>query len=334
MKILVTGGTGYIGSHTVIELIQADHTPIIVDNLSNSKREICNKIAQITGKEPIFIEANVCDAQVLDGVFSDHPDIQGVIHFAAFKSIDESLEKPLEYYKNNLSGLIELLQVMNKHDVSNIIFSSSAAVYGTPDTNPLTELADRKPATNPYGKTKAICEDILQDVSRATDLKALSLRYFNPLGAHHSALIGEIPASTPANLTPYLMEVAAGKRETLHVYGNDYPTPDGTCIRDFVHVVDLAQAHIKALDYLITKSEQSYEVFNVGTGKGTSVMELINTLQEITDKSIPFIIKDRRPGDVMECFADASLMKKKINWKAQKTVKQALKDAWRWEQKR
>ncbi len=334
MKILITGGTGYIGSHTVVELIQAGHTPIIIDSLSNSQQEICEKIEEITGHKPLFVKGNVCDQKTLDSIFAEHPEIEGVIHFAAFKSIDESLQKPLEYYQNNLTGLIELLRSMDKNNVHNIIFSSSAAVYGTPDANPLTEQAQRKTATNPYGKTKAICEDILHDVAKATKLNALCLRYFNPLGAHQSALIGEIPAEIPANLTPYLMQVASGKRQTLQVYGDDYPSPDGTCIRDFIHVVDLAKAHVKALDYLINTSKQSYEIFNVGTGKGTSVMELIKTLEEITGKKVPYVIKERRPGDVMECFADPSLIEQKMNWKAQKSVKEALEDAWRWEQTR
>lgn len=334
MKILVTGGAGYIGSHTVVELLQTGHTPIIVDNLTNSHKDICDKIEQITGTKPLFFEADICDKKALDTIFTQHTDIQGVIHFAAFKSIDESINEPLKYYKNNLSGLIQVLETMEKHAVRNIIFSSSAAVYGTPDKNPLTEQADRKSATNPYGNTKAICEDILRDVSEASTLRALSLRYFNPLGAHHSALIGETPADIPANLTPYLMQVAAGEREKLSVYGDDYPTQDGTCIRDFIHVVDLAQAHIKALDYLINTKEKSYEVFNVGTGKGTSVMELINTFVEVTGKDVPFEIKERRPGDVIECYADPSLIEQKLKWKAHKSIKESLQDAWRWEQKR
>ncbi len=332
MKILVNGGAGFIGSHTTVELFNAGHTPIIIDDFSNSQKWIIDRIEQITNKRPKVYEGNCTDINFMDDVFEKEKDLEGVIHFTAFKAVGESIEKPIPYYKNNINSLLVLIEVMQKYGVENIVFSSSATVYGDPDTNPLTEKSPRKQATNPYGNTKLIAEDILKDtvISRAK-IKTIPLRYFNPIGAHESHLIGELPNGVPSNLVPYITQTAAGIRKELTIFGNDYDTPDGTCIRDFIHVVDLAKAHIATLEYLQNQTSPFFDVFNVGTGKGTSVMELINTFEKVNNTKVKYKIGPRRPGDVKACWADTKKVQNVMGWKAQKTISDAMKDAWEWQ---
>lgn len=332
MKILVTGGAGFIGSHTTIALIDAGYTPIIVDDFSNSQKWIIDRIEQITNQRPAVYTGNCTDLNFLSDVFAKEKDIDGVIHFAAFKAVGESVEKPLSYYDNNLNSLLVLLQVMQKNDVKKIVFSSSATVYGEPDTNPLTEDAPRKTAACPYGNTKIIAEDILRDtVTSGAQIAAIPLRYFNPIGAHPSHLIGELPSGVPNNLVPYITQTAAGIREKLTVFGDDYDTPDGTCIRDFIHVVDLAEAHVATLEYLATQNTPFFDVFNVGTGTGTSVMELITTFEKENDLKLAYEIGPRRKGDIPACWADTTKINDIIEWRSHKTIADAMKDAWQWQ---
>ena len=333
MKILVAGGAGFIGSHTSVELIKAGHFPIIVDNFSNSEKWIVSRIEKITGKKPAVYEGDCADQNFLESVFEKEKNISGAIHFAALKAVGESMEQPLRYYRNNIDSALTLLETMAKRKIGNFVFSSSATVYGEPKKNPIPETAPRQPAANPYGNTKAIIEDIIRDTAAADkNFSALSLRYFNPIGAHPSGLIGELPKGTPNNLVPYLTQTAAGKRKELIIFGDDYSTPDGTGIRDFIHIVDLAKAHIAALNYLEKQSSPFYDIFNIGAGKGVSVKELIEIFEKVNGVKIPHKVGPRRPGDIAACWADPTKINKIIGWRAEKTVAGALRDAWKWEQ--
>ncbi len=335
MNILITGGAGFIGSHTVVELAQAGHTPIILDNFSNSQLSVLDGIESILGYRPTLYTGDCTDQAFLDSVF-EQESIDGIIHFAALKSVGESLEQPLRYYQNNIDSLIHILETALHHNVQAFVFSSSATIYGEPDILPIPETAPRKLATSPYGNTKQIGEDILRDTVTAAHgkLHSIALRYFNPIGAHSSGLIGELPIGIPNNLIPYLTQTAAGKRISLTIFGNDYPTPDGTALRDFIHVVDLAQAHITALESLFSKtpSPEVYRTYNVGTGVSTSVKELIETFEQVTGVSVPHTIGARRAGDIVTCYADPQKIKQELGWEAKLSISQALKDAWRWQQ--
>jgi UDP-glucose 4-epimerase len=334
MKILVTGGTGFIGSHTVVELQSAGFEPIIVDNLYNSDRKVLDGLKAITGKDIPFYEIDSNDEQAVRALFQKEK-FDGVIHFAAYKAVGESVEQPLKYYENNLGSLLVLLKVMKEFNVHHFVFSSSCTVYGQPDSPPVTEDTPRKPATSPYGNTKAICEDIIRDyVFSKPKLKAISLRYFNPVGAHPSAEIGELPSGIPSNLVPFLTQTAAGLRGTLMIFGDDYDTPDGTCIRDFIHVVDLAKAHVKAIELLNEKEDDNfYDVFNVGTGRGNTVLELIKTFEEVTGVKLNYKLAPRRPGDIEKIWAQSDKVNNVMKWTAEKTLADSLIDAWRWQQK-
>ncbi len=332
-KILVTGGAGYIGAHTVVELFNAGYESVVVDNLSRSDRTLLNGVEEITGTKLNFHEGDCTDEKFLDEVFRTQGPISCVLHFAAYKSVGESVEEPLMYYENNLGSLVALLKVMVKHGVSNLIFSSSCTVYGQPDVIPVNEQAPFKRAESPYGATKQMSERILEDASKQ-GLRVVSLRYFNPIGAHPSGLIGELPIGTPNNLVPYITQTAAGKREKLTIFGNDYDTPDGTNIRDFIHVVDLAVGHVKAMEYLAKiKEENTYEAFNLGTGRGVSVLELVTQFQEVTGVTLNFEIGPRRTGDVVKVYADPALANTKLQWQTQYSSADALRDAWAWEKR-
>jgi UDP-glucose 4-epimerase len=331
MKVLVTGGLGFIGSHTVVELQQEGFEVIIIDNLSNSKIEVLDQITSITGVKPQFEQFDLLDKEKVSNFFKLNK-IDGVIHFAASKAVGESVEKPLLYYENNLSSLLHVLQAMLETSQDHFIFSSSCTVYGQADELPITESAPIKPAESPYGNTKKISEDILTDTTKAHSFNAIALRYFNPIGAHPSAKIGELPIGVPQNLIPYVTQTAAGIREQLSVFGNDYPTPDGTAIRDYIHVVDLAKAHIVALRRLIDKkNKQKIEFFNIGTGKGSSVLEVINTFEKATGQKLNYKIVARRAGDITAAYADTSLANTELGWKAEKSLEDALHDAWLWQ---
>lgn len=334
MKILVTGGAGFIGSHTVVELHEAGYQPVVLDNFYNSRPEVLEGLEKITGKKFPLYQVNCNDKEALGSLFKQE-QFDGVIHFAAYKAVGESVQEPLKYYQNNLGTLLNLLELCREYGVRNFVFSSSCTVYGEPDKLPVTEDTPRKPATSPYGNTKTICEDILRDYVRSeAPVKALSLRYFNPIGAHTSAEIGELPLGVPGNLVPYITQVAAGLREKLSVFGNDYDTPDGTCIRDYIHVMDLAKAHVKALELLnATDAAFHYDVFNVGTGQGNSVLEVIKTFEEVNSLRLNYSFEPRRPGDVEKIYAQAEKANNQLHWKAEKTLAEALSDAWRWQQK-
>jgi UDP-glucose 4-epimerase len=331
--ILVTGGTGFIGSHTVVELQQAGHEVLVLDDLSNSRIEVLDAIAEITGKRPHFEQVDITDREALEAVFSKYQKkIEGVIHFAAKKAVGESVEFPLMYYRINVGGTVNLLECMAAHGVSNIVFSSSCTVYGQPDVIPVDESAPRKQAESPYGNTKSICEDVLRDASASSPLKVVALRYFNPIGAHDSALIGELPLGTPNNLVPYITQTGIGKREQLTVHGNDYPTTDGTCIRDYIHVVDLAKAHLAALDRLIDKKQKTaYEVFNIGTGSGSSVLEVIHTFEKVSGQKLNYRIGPRRAGDITQVYADTTYSNTELGWRSELNLEDALRSAWAWE---
>jgi UDP-glucose 4-epimerase len=333
MKILVTGGTGFIGSHTVVELQQAGYEVEIIDDLSNSYAEVVGKIEQITGIRPGFTEFDICNILKLRKYFESHQGIKGVIHFAAHKAVGESVEKPLKYYNNNLVSLINLLTCMQETGISNLVFSSSCTVYGQPDKLPVTESAILKPAASPYGNTKQIAEEILADTLIANkDLKAIALRYFNPIGAHPTALIGELPIGVPNNLVPYITQTAIGKRGFLRVFGDDYPTPDGTAIRDYIHVVDLAKAHVVAIKRLLeNKGKANLEMFNLGTGQGLSVMQVIKSFEKVTGLTLNYQICPRREGDVIEVWADTDFANKELGWKATRDIDEMMASAWRWE---
>jgi UDP-glucose 4-epimerase len=332
-KILVTGGTGYIGSHTVVELIEQGFTPVILDNFSNSHRSVAGLISEITGKNVLVEEGDCNDAGFLEHLFVKYA-FDGVIHFAAYKAVGESVGKPLSYYHNNLNGLITLLSVMERFQVNKLVFSSSCTVYGTPEgTTKVDEQTPLGTPNSPYGWTKWMCEQIIRDtVLSRPELRAVLLRYFNPIGAHPSSKIGEFPQGIPNNILPYMTQTAAGMLPELTVYGSDYPTPDGTCIRDYIHVTDLAEAHISALEYMDNAGDLA--VFNVGTGKGTSVLELIAAFEQATGKKLNWKFGPRRAGDVVEIFAEAALAWEKMGWKAKRSVDEAVRDAWNWEQNR
>ena len=335
MKILVTGGLGYIGSHTVVELIKKNYEVIIIDNLSNTSIDVLEGITRITGKTPEFHQIDIRDQSALSHFFDNNQDISGIIHFAAFKAVGESVEKPLDYYENNVAALVYVLKESCKLNHPKFIFSSSCTVYGQAEKLPITEDAPIQKANSPYGNTKQIDEEIIQDfIASGGDLQAISLRYFNPIGAHPTALIGELPIGVPQNLIPYVTQTAAGKREVLSVFGDDYPTEDGTCIRDYIHVMDLAEIHVIALEKLMKKDyDKKYEVFNVGTGKGNSVLDVVKTFEKVNNLKLPYKIVDRRPGDVTAAYADTTKVETELGWKAKLTMGDALKDAWRWEQK-
>ena len=333
-KILVTGGLGYIGSHTVVALQEAGYEVVIIDNLANATMEVLQGITDITNIPPTFEFLDLKIKSDVEDFFNRQQDIDGVIHFAASKAVGESVQNPLQYYENNVTTLVYLLQACKKHTISNFIFSSSCTVYGEPDTLPISEEAPIKKAVSPYGNTKQISEEILADICNVSHLNAISLRYFNPVGAHPSCLIGELPVGVPQNLVPYITQTAAGVRDKLSVFGNDYPTPDGSCIRDYIHVVDLAKAHVKAVERLI-KAENSakFRVFNIGTGNGTSVLEIVAAFEEVTGKSLHYKIVDRRPGDVIAVYADTKKANEELGWKAENDIKSALLSAWKWEQR-
>lgn len=328
MNILVTGGAGYIGTHTLIELINSKHSVIVVDSLVNSSREALRRVEEITNTAIPFYETDVCDHNSLSGIFNEQ-HIDAVIHFAGLKAVGESTEKPLLYYQNNLDSTLTLLNVMNKHDVKKLVFSSSATVYGRPSELPLQETSQVGVGlTNPYGKTKHIIEEILRDLAAADRSWSISiLRYFNPIGAHQSGRIGEDPKDIPNNLMPYISQVAVGKREQVSVFGNDYDTVDGTGVRDYIHVVDLARGHVAALN----KIKKGARAYNLGTGKGTSVLELIQAFKEASGKDVSYAIVDRRPGDIASCYANASKAEKELNWKAELTIPKACRDSWKWQ---
>ena len=329
MSILVTGGAGYIGSHTVVELLNKGYDPIIVDDLSNSKIEVLDRIKKITGIRPKFYEINMLNNSKLEEVFIKEK-ITDVIHFAGFKAVGESVVKPLMYYNNNLNSTINLLELMIKYSVNNLVFSSSATVYGDPKTLPITEDCEVGGVTNPYGQTKYMIECILKDVQKANpDLNVAILRYFNPIGAHESGLIGEDPNGIPNNLMPYISQVAVGKLKCLGVFGNDYKTIDGTGVRDYIHVVDLAKGHLAAIAKLSDKP--GLVIYNLGTGEGTSVLQMVKSFEEANSIQIPYQIKERRPGDIDACYADCSKANKELSWSANKTVKEACKDSWNWQ---
>ena len=328
MSVLVTGGAGYIGSHTVVELLNADYEVVIVDNYSNSKPEVLNRIKTITGKTPTFYEVDVLDKEALDAVFAKEA-IDSVIHFAGFKAVGESVSKPIEYYHNNITSSLVLCDVMRNHGVKKIVFSSSATVYGMNNVSPLTEDLPTS-ATNPYGYTKVMIEQILQDVAVSdAEWSIALLRYFNPIGAHASGLIGEDPTGIPNNLMPYITQVAVGKLPRLSVFGNDYDTPDGTGVRDYIHVVDLALGHIKALEKI--QDTNGVGIYNLGTGTGYSVLDLVHNFEEANGVEIPYVIVDRRPGDVATCYADATKAREELGWTAKKTLADMCRDSWNWQ---
>lgn len=333
MKILVTGGTGYIGSHTVVELQESGFEVVIIDNLSNSNAEIVNSIEAITATKPQLEIFDLVDREKTLNFFKRHNDIAGVIHFAALKAVGESVEKPLEYYRNNIESLINVLDGMRANGLENFVFSSSCTVYGQPDVLPVSESAPLKKAESPYGNTKQISEDIICDATNATGLQSIALRYFNPIGAHESALIGELPLGVPNNLVPFITQTAIGIREQLSVYGDNYNTPDGTAIRDYIHVIDLAKAHVVAVERMIKgKMKKEFEIFNLGTGKGYSVLEVIKSFEKVSGEKLNYIITGRREGDIEQVWADPSYSNAELGWKAVKGLDEMMQSAWKWEQ--
>ena len=331
-RVLVTGGAGYIGSHTTVELLQAGYDVVIADNLSNSEMSAVKGVRDITGIDVPFEKADCLDAAAMDAIFEKY-EIDAVIHFAAYKAVGESVAEPLKYYRNNLGSFITLLESMRRHDVKNVVFSSSATVYGQPDTLPATELTPRKPATSPYGATKQMCEDILSDsIAAYGTLRGTALRYFNPIGAHPSAKIGELPRGVPNNLVPFITQTAAGIRECLSIFGDDYDTEDGTCLRDYIDIVDLARAHVAAVARMLDgKSEQRYEVFNIGTGRPVSVLELVKTFEKVNGLKLNYKITGRRAGDVEAVWADTAKAERVLLWRAERELSETLRSAWLWE---
>lgn len=329
-KILVTGGAGYIGSHTVVELLNAGYEVVVVDDFSNSDPKILNQIEKICGKKPEFVQLNLCDEAAVNTFAKAHNSISGIIHFAAFKAVGESVQQPLKYYRNNFYSLINILTAFNSK--IKLVFSSSCTVYGQPDHLPVTETAPVKKAESPYGNTKQIAEEILQESCAVnTDLKVIALRYFNPVGAHQSALIGELPIGVPQNLVPFITQSAIGKRGPITVFGNDYDTPDGSAIRDYIHVVDLAKAHVAAIQRLEDDKVEGYEVFNVGTGRGTSVLEIIHAFETSTEQKLNYTIGGRREGDIEQTYGDVTLSNKVLGWKAELGIEEMMSSAWNWE---
>ena len=329
-EILLTGGTGYIGSHTAVELLNAGHDVVIADNLYNSEESVVDRIEKITGKRPAFYNIDVSDNASMEKIFVEH-EIEGIMHFAGYKAVGESVEKPLSYYRNNIDTALTLLELMEEHDVKRFIFSSSATVYSKSDKVPYVETDENTGCTNPYGWTKYMIEEIMKDAAAADpDMSLVALRYFNPIGAHQSGLIGEKPNGIPNNLMPYITQTAAGIRPMLRVFGNDYPTPDGTGVRDYIHVVDLAKGHLAALDY--SGSHKGYEIFNLGTGNGVSVLELVHAFEKVNGLKIPYEITDRRPGDIATCYANPSKANEILGWKAELTIEDMCRDSWNWEQ--
>ena len=332
-KILVTGGLGFIGSHTVVELQQAGYEVVIIDNLYNSKIEVLDRIISITGIKPSYFNIDLRNKTAVKDFFNTNK-VDGIIHFAASKAVGESVKNPLLYYENNISTLVYLLQEMKEHQLSNFIFSSSCTVYGQADELPITENAPVKPAESPYGNTKQIGEEIIKESSKANGLKAIALRYFNPIGAHETAIIGELPLGVPQNLIPFVTQTAAGIRKELSVFGDDYPTKDGTAVRDYIHVVDLAKAHIAALERLLNNgNKKDFEVFNVGTGTGSSVLEVIKAFEKVSNTTLNYKIVARREGDITSAYADTTLAKDELGWETEKTLEQALLAAWKWQLK-
>ena len=334
-KILVTGGTGYIGSHTVVELQNAGYEVVIIDNLSNSDKNVLDGIERITGIRPAFVEADCTDMKALRNLFETHKGINGIINFAASKSVGESVQKPLLYYRNNLNTLVNLLELMPEFGTKGIVFSSSCTVYGEPDENPVTEKAPIKKATSPYGNTKQISEEIITDyVTSGAPIKSVILRYFNPVGAHPSAEIGELPNGVPQNLIPFLTQTAIGIRKELSVFGNDYNTPDGSCIRDFINVVDLAKAHVTAMERMLEdKSDDKVEIFNLGTGVGLSVLQLINAFESATGVKVPHKIVGRRAGDIEKVWANPEKANKVLGWTATTPIEDTMRSAWNWQKR-
>lgn len=329
MKILVTGGAGYIGSHTCVELLEAGYDVVVVDNLYNASEKSIERVKEITGKDLAFYKADILDEDALDKIF-DREKVDAVIHFAGLKAVGESVAKPLEYYKNNITGTLILCDVMRRHNVKNIIFSSSATVYGDPAFIPITEKCPKGTPTNPYGWTKSMIEQILTDFHTADeDWNVILLRYFNPIGAHKSGKIGEDPKGIPNNLLPYVAQVAIGKLECLGVFGDDYDTPDGTGVRDYIHVVDLARGHVKAIDKV--KENPGVKIYNLGTGKGYSVLDIVKAFGKACGHEIPYVIKERRPGDIATCYSDAGLAKEELGWEAEYGIEKMCADSWNWQ---
>ena len=330
--VLVSGGAGYIGSHTAVELINAGYDVVVADNLSNSDMSGVEGVRKITGVDVPFVNVDCCDKEAFRKLFEQY-NFNSVIHFAAFKAVGESVSDPMKYYRNNLLSFMNVVELMREFSRPNIVFSSSATVYGEADELPVTELTPRKPATSAYGNTKQMCEDILRDSCNAYDgLKGIALRYFNPIGAHSSALIGELPRGVPQNLVPFITQTAAGVRECLSVFGNDYDTPDGSCLRDYIDVVDLAKAHVVAITRMVEdKNKQKYEIFNVGTGNGVSVLELVESFERVNELKLNYKIAPRRPGDVVAIWADTTLANEELGWKAERSLDDTLRSAWAWE---
>ncbi|WP_163409593.1 UDP-glucose 4-epimerase GalE [Flavobacterium ajazii] len=334
MKIVVTGGLGFIGSHTVVELQNENFEVIVIDNLSNSSIEVLDGIERITGKKPLFEQIDLRDKTAVQNFFKKYEDIKGVIHFAASKAVGESVQNPLLYYENNINSLVYILQELQQKPEANFIFSSSCTVYGQAEKMPIAESTPIQPAMSPYGNTKQIGEEIITDVTKVSNLNAILLRYFNPIGAHESNEIGELPLGVPQNLVPFITQTGVGLRKELSVYGNDYPTPDGTCVRDYIHVVDLAKAHVIALQRLISKTNtDKLEIFNLGTGTGSSVLEVIHAFEKASGQKLPYKIVDRREGDVTEAYANTDKANNVLGWKTHLTLDEAIGSAWKWEQK-
>lgn len=330
-KILITGGAGYIGSHTAVELWNAGMEPIIIDDLSNTNEDVLQRLTEITGKQFTFYKGDCNDKSLVERICTEH-QIEGVIHFAAFKAVGESTQVPLNYYRNNVGSLIVLLEVMKEKGIRDLVFSSSCTVYGQPDVLPVTEATPRKDAESPYGNTKKICEDILIDhVKSKPGIRVIALRYFNPVGAHPSSKIGELPIGTPQNLVPYITQTAAGIREKLTVFGNDYDTTDGSCVRDYIHVVDVADAHVKALSHLNGQETNFYDVFNVGTGNGNTVLEVIHAFEKVSGEKLNYVIGPRRPGDVVQTWADTTKINQVLGWYPKFTLEDSMRDSWNWQ---